>query len=203
MFDAFVKSFDFAIALRIVVLLLCFFPEGIIYMWTDDINLAQNTSPIVRIMVIAYFLNAMMHMPYQCQLAFAWTGLAIRTNIVAVSILVPAIIVVVPIYGAVAAAWICVILNAGYVLISIQFMHRRILSEEKWRWYFKDIIFPILASLVIVLVFYNLHPVTFTSRLEWFIFLLITGIFTLLSSFFAATLIRNNLLELLKGFLSS
>jgi hypothetical protein len=38
------------------------------------------------------------------------------------------------------------ILNAGYLLIGVHFMYKRMLPAEKWRWYWQDIGLPIGAS---------------------------------------------------------
>ena len=69
-----------------------------------------------------------------------------RINIVAVLFIVPAIFWATPRYGAIGAAWVWATLNAGYLLIGIHFMYRRILSQEKWEWYARDIVAPLLAG---------------------------------------------------------
>jgi len=75
------------------------------------------------------------------QLAHGWTSLTIKVNSVA-RYLDPSILWVVPDYGAIGAAWVWVTLNAGYILFDIHFMHRRLLSTEKWRWYSQDVVTP-------------------------------------------------------------
>lgn len=52
-----------------------------------------------------------------------------------------------PRYGGEGAAWAWVGLNAGYLLIGVHFMYRRILRGEKWSWYFQDVVFPHLGAL--------------------------------------------------------
>src|SRR5450759_1558403 len=101
------------------VILLSFFAGGVVFMWSGDAGLAENTAPILSALVLGNFLHGLMHMPYQLQLAQGWTSLTIKTNIIAVVVLIPAIFWVVPRYGGVGAAWIWVALNAGYVLIAI------------------------------------------------------------------------------------
>ncbi|BCX12103.1 MAG: hypothetical protein KatS3mg067_1041 [Thermosynechococcus sp.] len=97
--------------------------------------------------------NAFMHVPYQTQLAYGWTSLAVKTNLVAVALLLPAIAILVPRYGAIASAWVWCILNAGYVLLPIHFMYRRLLTREKAAWYWHAVINPLLiATLLLSLV---------------------------------------------------
>lgn len=63
--------------------------------------------------------------------------------------LIPSLIFLILHYGAVGAAAVWVILNAGYLLITMQFMHRRLLQDEKWRWYIRDVSFPLGVSLAV------------------------------------------------------
>ena len=53
----------------------------------------------------------------------------------AVALLVPMILWVVPRQGALGAAWVWIGLNAGYIVLNVGLMHRRLLTAEKWRWY--------------------------------------------------------------------
>ena len=50
------------------------------------------------------------------------------------------------------AASIWVILNAGYVLIGIRFMHSRLLKNELFRWYCEDIARPLVGALFLALI---------------------------------------------------
>jgi O-antigen/teichoic acid export membrane protein len=122
------------------------FGERILRLWTGDAVLAGRVGPLVAVLALGAFLNGLMHMPYQLQLAHGWTGLTVKVNIVAVAILVPAILWIVPRQGALGAAWLWVTLNAGYLVFDIFFMHRRLLPTEKWRWYVLDVAQPIAAT---------------------------------------------------------
>lgn len=180
------------------VMLLSFYSKSVLFMWSGNISLAENTSQILSIFVLGVFLNGLMHMPAQLQLAYGWVGLGIKTNIVAVVALVPAIFIVVPRYGAVGAAWIWVVLNAGYVLITIQFMHRRLLAREKWRWYFADVFLPSSGSIGIMLLAKLFEPTSYLNRWNDFFFLLVVGTLALVSSTMLADRIRSKLLTFMK-----
>jgi hypothetical protein len=52
-------------------------------------------------------------------------------------------------YGAMGAASVWLVLNAGGVLFEIPIMHRRLLPEEKWQWYWQDVLIPLGAALLI------------------------------------------------------
>ena len=55
-------------------------------------------------------------------------------------------------YGAVGGATVYAALNFSYIFITIQLMHRRILKDEKWKWYIQDLLFPLAASALIVMI---------------------------------------------------
>jgi hypothetical protein len=92
-----------------------------------------------------------------------------------VLLLVPAIVWVVPRFGAVGAAWVWVALNTGYVLFLVQLMHHRVLPREKWRWYARDTALPAGAALAVVWLASLVQPADDSGRTAWTLFLLGTG----------------------------
>jgi O-antigen/teichoic acid export membrane protein len=182
-----------------VALLLSFFPNGVIFLWSGDSVLSTNAAPILSVLALGTFLNGLMHVPYQLQLAHGWTSLAIKTNVVAVMFIIPAIFWAVPLYGAAGAAWVWVILNTGYVLISMQFMHRRLITKEKLSWYLRDIFAPTVGATGVVLLAQQLQPDSYQNRWHWFVFLLITGCLALVASTVMAKGTRLHLLIIVRG----
>jgi hypothetical protein len=90
----------------------------------------------------------LMHVPYYLQLAHGWTRLTIYVNTLSIFFIVPAIFWATPRYGPEGAAWIWIILNASYVLIAASFMYQKLIKSEKWRWYFYDLLYPLLGATV-------------------------------------------------------
>lgn len=103
-----------------VAMVLIFFGETFLILWTQNDELAENVSVLLSLLVLGNLLNGLMGIPYQMQLAHGWTRLSVYVNSVAVFFIVPGILWAVPQYGAVGAAWVWVALNAGYVLIAAQ-----------------------------------------------------------------------------------
>jgi O-antigen/teichoic acid export membrane protein len=127
-------------------LILAFHPGEIVRIWSGDPALAAAVAPLVTPLMLGWLCNALTNVPYCLQLAHGWSSLTAAANATAAVILVPALLFVVPRYGAMGAAYLWLILNAGYVLIIAHLMHRRILVSEKWRWYCNDILVPLLAA---------------------------------------------------------
>lgn len=139
-------------------LMLAAFGEELLLLWTGERLLAQRVAPLMALLACGTLLNGFMHIPYMLQLAHGWTSLTVRINLVAVALLVPAILWATPRYGAVGAAWAWILLNAGYLIVGIQFMHRRLLAYEKWRWYLDDLLKPVLLIGGYVLLARELTP---------------------------------------------
>ncbi len=169
------------------------FAETILQLWTRDTELASRSATLLSLLALGNLLNGLMWLPYQTQLAHGWTSLTIRINIVSVAIIIPAFLWAIPRYGAEGAAWVWVSLNAGYVLIGIHFMYRKILTTEKWRWYGQDVLQPLLAAGAVATVLAWAMPTHLASayQLAW---LLMASTLTLLGSAFAATNVRRGLL---------
>jgi O-antigen/teichoic acid export membrane protein len=173
------------------------FAEPILQLWTRDAEVAHRSATLLSLLALGNLLNGLMWIPYQTQLAHGWTGLAIRINIVSVTTIVPAILLATHRYGAEGAAWVWVGLNAGYVLIGIHFMHRKILITEKWHWYRQDVLQPLLAAAAVATTAAWTMPesLTVTVQLAW---LLLASSITLFASAFAAPSVRTALLTKVK-----
>ncbi len=133
-------------------LVVALFSKEILLLWTQSPEIAEHSHVLVSILVMGTAINGLMNIPYALQLAFGWTRLAFLGNVMSVLLLVPLMIVLTKWYGAVGAASVWVILNVGYMFISLPIMHRRLLPTEKWRWYFEDVGRPLFAAVVVAMI---------------------------------------------------
>jgi O-antigen/teichoic acid export membrane protein len=131
---------------------LIIFADTVLSAWTGNPTLTQAAAPILRILAFGTLLGGFIGVPFQMQLAYGWTKLTVKMNLVAVALLVPMLFLVVPRYGGIGAAWVWVTLNAGYVLLGVHFMHLQVLPSEKLRWYGQDVITPASAAAAAALV---------------------------------------------------
>jgi len=142
-------------------LALILFGRPILTLWTGDPAFAERTWPLVRLLAAGTYMHTLMFLPYMLQLACGWPGLAVRVNAVAVVVLVPALLLLVPRYGAVAAAGVWVALNTGYLAYTVRATHLRLLPGEAGRWYARDVGLPLMcgaaAALALSLLPFGLH----------------------------------------------
>jgi O-antigen/teichoic acid export membrane protein len=125
-----------------------FFSEPLLKLYIRSPEIAFRSHGLLSVLVIGNLLLSMMVLPLALQLAHGWTKLSLYKNIVAVMVFVPAMSLVVPRFGALGAAWLWLGLTAGYFLIEIPIMHRRLLRREKWKWYLADVGIPVVISVV-------------------------------------------------------
>lgn len=147
-----------------VAMVLVFFPREVLLAWTGDDTIATAVSPMLALLVLGTLLNGLMNVPYMLQLAYGWTELSIRINFIAVAVIVPLMLYLVPRYGAVGAASCWAMLNAAYLLVGVHLMHRRLLPQAKWPWYRTAILAPLAAGSAASLALTILLP---PARTRW------------------------------------
>lgn len=147
-----------AITLLPVGLMLIFFGENFIYLWTGNENLAKESYGILRLLVLGNVLNSLLQMPYMLQLANGATKWALSVSLTAMLVSVPATILAAMVYGTIGAAWVWTVINIGHIFISINLINEKIFISEKWSWYFKDTLTPIIIAVMMFTLFKLLYP---------------------------------------------
>lgn len=171
--------------------------DRVIWVWTGDIEITNNVSKLLSILALGNCLNCLMQMPYQLQLAAGWTSLVVKINIVAVLLLVPSVLLLVPVYGALGAAWVWVGLNSIYVMVQIALVHRRLLPDQMWTWYVSDVGMPLMAAYAMGLCVESLAPDN-TGRLGSLIILGTASVLVPLAAALAAPQARELILRRLR-----
>jgi O-antigen/teichoic acid export membrane protein len=134
------------------------FPRQILYLFTHDHVLVENSYQILQLLTLGSCLNVLMLLPYTIQLAHKWTRLAFISNVIAVIVLTPVLYWSTIRWGGLGAAGVWVALNAGYLLINVRLMHRRLLSGELGPWMVDDILKPLAGGLLVPLLVWLILP---------------------------------------------
>lgn len=131
---------------------LIFFSYELLLLWTRNAEVAANAYLLVSALMVGTAINGLMRMPYYLQLAHGWTKLVFYSNLVGLLVLIPLIIGLTTRFGALGGCLAWMILNVSYFFTVVQIMHRRLLKNELKTWYFRDVLLPLAASLLIVII---------------------------------------------------
>jgi O-antigen/teichoic acid export membrane protein len=126
------------------------FAWHLMFLWTGNAATADQTALIASLLIAGTAVNGLVSVPGYLQAAAGWPELMVYTNIAAAIVLVPAILVMAPRYGAPGAALVWLVLNAGYLVFNVPVMHTRLLRGELWRWYRDDLVRPVVGALLTV-----------------------------------------------------
>jgi O-antigen/teichoic acid export membrane protein len=139
-----------AVALVPAAATIAVFSWQVMYLWTGDAATADRTALVASLLIAGTTINALISVPGYLQAAAGWPALMMYTNVAAAVVLVPAILIMAPRYGAAGAALVWVVLNAGYLVVNVPLMHRRLLRGEQWSWYMRDLVPPVAGALLVV-----------------------------------------------------
>ena len=162
--------------------------------WTRNAVLSRRIYALAAVLSVGSLFNGLMTIPYYLQLSSGWTGLTVRINLFAIVLVVPALFVLVPEYGAMAAAWVWLALNAFYFIVTIPLMHRRLLPQEKWRWYIQDVTIPLIVTFAMGWLLRALLP-TFAGNFQNIGVLIVSAFLLVMSAASAAPIIRRRVLK--------
>lgn len=137
---------------------MCIFASHILLLWTRNWEVTKDTSIYLSLLSIGYLLNGLMNAPYALQLAYGKTRYAAISNLIGVIFLVPSLIIFIHIFGTIAAPIIWILLNLGYFFITVPFMHKKLLKNEMYKWFWTDTILPSLPMTIMLYCFYLATP---------------------------------------------
>jgi O-antigen/teichoic acid export membrane protein len=160
-----------------------------VFAWTGNHELAGETYRVISLLSVGTLLNALMSVPYALQLAYAWTSLAFRMNVLAVIVLVPLIIILAKRYGIIGPPVAWILLNSGYLVLNINVMHQRLIPGEKREWYLHDLGAPLIVGITIAGLSRLIFDVETTRAVLW-MNLLVVGAFVSMGTFLACSRLR-------------
>jgi O-antigen/teichoic acid export membrane protein len=127
------------------------FADEILLFWSGNAQLTTNTAKILQVCVAGSVCNCLMWLPYLFMLAKGNTRFTIIQNLIVIIVMIPALYFLTKNYGALGASFVWLIVNAGYVLVSIPLFHNFFLKGELFNWYKNDVALPLVVSAALVL----------------------------------------------------
>ena len=178
-----------SIILAPIAFVVILFSEKLLLVWDAGSLLTQYNFSIIIILTLGGLLNGFTHIPYQLQLAYGWISLSLKSNAIISALLIPLLLVIVPQFGAIGAAYTWCGINTIYVLVNVQLMHRRLLPNEKWTWYRQDVFYPLVGAGLACVIMRILCP-EFSNLWAASLWILVTTLCACISAIWCAPRIR-------------
>ncbi len=172
-------KFSFIITLITAPIALCVFLYSIplVSLWTGDINIANNISLTVKILIIGGFFLCLQLIPYYVALANGHTKINIVTGIFGLFLVVPLMIYSVGKYGMIGASFPWLLINFLSFLIISVYIINRFLPKQIFKWISQDILAPTFVTILVGVIVYFL--MRNANGKYWF--LLEIGLITIIS----------------------
>lgn len=135
-------------------LVLAFFAEQILWVWTGDAIAAKSAAPILCLYALGNGFLALAAFPYYLQFAKGDLKLHLIGNGIFLLLLVPLLVWATLKYGVTGAAYAWLIANSLYFFIWVPVVHQRFLQGLHWQWLLHDVAKILLSSVIIISVFY-------------------------------------------------
>lgn len=131
-----------------IAMVLGLFAEDLVHVWTGDPVIAASVAPVIALLVIGSSLNGVMYFPYALQLAYGMTWIPLTINVMLMCFLVPTVIYLARVYGALGGAMAWMIAEIVYLMLGPWLTHRYILKGLALRWLLQDVCLPLMLTLL-------------------------------------------------------
>ena len=176
-----------------------FFSYEIMLYWTGDLLIANESYLLLSLLIWVYIFNGLMHLPFSMILAYGWVSTPLLIELIQFIIMTPIIILCASQYGVISMIIAMVAINFFSILIFIPVIHTRFLKGEALKWFIKDVGFPMLSSICIVLIFRYLF-VPMSENLYNILMLFFLIIFLYLVMVFINKPIRDQILSIFSAY---
>jgi O-antigen/teichoic acid export membrane protein len=139
------------LAFPVAATLMVYAPQ-ILALWTRKPDLAASVGFTTTLLVFGAAVNVMLSTLDGLQIAYGWLKPAFLGRLISIIILPPLIVFLSRRDGTAGAAAAWLVMWSVSLLITPQFVYRRLLVSEKSRWYLRDMGYPFAMSVAVVLV---------------------------------------------------
>lgn len=122
-----------------VCLVLAFFAEQVLWVWTGDAHAAAQAAPVMRLYALGNGFLVMAAFPYYLQFAKGDLKLHLIGNAVFTLLLIPSLVWATWQYGAIGAGYAWLGSNAIYFLAWVPLVHRRFVKGMHVEWMLRDV----------------------------------------------------------------
>lgn len=155
---------------------LAFCAEPLLWAWTGDQSVAQQTAPILALYALGNGILAVAAFPYYLQYAKGDLHLHLIGNLVFVVLLTPLIVLATSKFGSIGAGYVWLGMNLLSFVAWLPLVHSKFEPGLNRSWYCQDVLYIIFSSLIAGYIMRIAMPQS-ENRLLQFLEVVITGIF--------------------------
>lgn len=170
-------------------LVLAFFAEQVLWVWTGDAHAATKAAPVLRLYALGNGFLAMAAFPYYLQFAKGDLKLHLIGSAFFMLLLIPSLVWATLTYGAIGAGYAWLVSNAVYFFAWVPLVHRRFVKGLHQQWMVHDLIIVFVPGLLAASVLNVLLPWP-EARLEVLARVLIASVAVLVFSAAGAGRVR-------------
>ena len=171
-------------------LVLAFFAEQVLWVWTGDAHAATQAAPVLRLYALGNGFLALAAFPYYLQFAKGDLKLHLIGNAIFVLLLIPSLVWATWQYGAIGAGYAWLGSNAVYFLTWVPLVHGRFVTGLHRKWLMRDLSPVLVPGLLAASGLYALLPLP-QERPEILAFVLLVGLAVLAFSAAGSSQVRN------------
>ena len=157
---------------------LIFFSEPLIWAWTGDINIAQQTAPILILYAIGNCFLAVWAFQYYLQFAKGNLRLHFIGQCWFVALIVPSIIWAANLYGGVGSGYVWAFINIVFFVLWVPLVHRRFVPGLNKMWFGRDVLPIFIITLTAAYLLFLIMPQT-DSRFWQFSIVMVVILFVM------------------------
>jgi O-antigen/teichoic acid export membrane protein len=120
-------------------LVLAFFAEQVLWVWTGDTQAATQAAPVLRLYALGNGFLSMAAFPYYLQFAKGDLKLHLNGSVFFVVLLIPALIWATLQYGVIGAGYAWLAANAAYFIVWVPKIHNRFVKGLHVQWLLRDV----------------------------------------------------------------
>ena len=169
------------------------YSEEILYVWTGDINVAENYSLVLTLYSAGYGILAVSAFPYYLQYAMGNLKYHVIGNVGTILVFIPSIVIASTSYGAVGAGWVWLTVHSIYFLFWVGYIHRKILPGFHIGWLFNDVL-RIYCPMSFAGILLSVTVSGIESRWALLFYLAMVGFLMILISAISSTFVRRALI---------
>ncbi len=181
-------------------LIIAFFSGQLLYAWTGDKEIADNTAPILTLYALGNGILAISAFPYYLQYALGNLRYHLMGNLITVITLIPAIILAASEYGGVGAGWAWLSINSLYLILWVGYVHQKLQPGVHKVWIMKDVLW-IYVSVILLLLLTSTY-ISYQTRLEAFLELVVFSLIALVVATASSSVARGIIKQKIFGFKS-